>query len=641
MCDNKIIQKNQGGNLMYQQFDNGVANVMATLTSDSHRRANRHYFVLFREHLVKTDLPYSHQAALDWLSENEYAMPQWKFTRCRTAVFMLDDFLTNGKVTSIGRYPFDNAPKYVKLSSWSKSLLDSVLAKTAYTGNSKNFFRVAVAEFLFFLEEHGMKDPEEISVGHLAAYLRYMKKDRNNIACCRTYVRYVEEFLSELSPSPVFHILTQMKKIFSTIILDDLPNEQKNVFTKAIEAGISNAMPICGFLEAVQSEDDELAVNHYSFRTRRHYMGFCKSFGIFLLLNGLDFSPQLVRCWADYCGRKLAMYPRLIDYAAEPAQSTVKDDIKRLKIAPAQKNTTALPTWSNELLEKYIVDERRRGQAQSTLETQRYACLRFLCFLEQRDIASCEKITPDVLKDFNLYDHHVTPEGKKSYNSRIGRFLGFLGEQGLVPETLRLALPCKTAKKVAIVTTLDDDEVSLLYSKKDRAESPLDLRDVAIAMIILHTGLRAGDVASLKYSDISWKNRTMSICQNKTGKALILPMPITVGNCIYRYLTQGRHKSESDYVFLSSKAPYSKLRSSACAAAIKRMLCAGAQEKKGYGSRIVRKTFASRMLKSGNSAESIANMLGHDGIHTVMTYLSTDDERMSLCAISAGKVVQA
>jgi site-specific recombinase XerD len=211
----------------------------------------------------------------------------------------------------------------------------------------------------------------------------------------------------------------------------------------------------------------------------------------------------------------------------------------------------------------------------------------------------------------------------------------------LVPENLRFALPCKIAKKVAIITTLNDNEVSLLYSAKDRAESPLELRDAAIAMIILRMGFRAGDITSLKFYDISLKNRTISISQNKTRKPLVLPMPIMVGNCIYRYLTQGRPKSESDFVFLSSKAPYSKLKSSACADAIKRMLYADVKVKQGHGSRIVRKTFASRMLKTGNSADSIANMLGHDGIHTVMKYLSTDDERMCLCAIPAGKLVQA
>jgi site-specific recombinase XerD len=435
--------------------------------------------------------------------------------------------------------------------------------------------------------------------------------------------------------------------------LDDLPDEQKNVFAEAIMAGESGALPIDDYFETIQREDDKLVALRYSDSTRRKYSNFCESLGLFLLLNKLDFSPQLARCWADHCGRKLIMYSQLADRYSVPqhaekgrqsALTSVQGNMmflpKQPKLTSGQKNMARLPEWSRELLERYIFDEQRRGQEQSSLETERYACLKFLRFLEQHHVTSCENITSEVLREFNLTDYHVTPEGKKGYNSRIGRFLEFLGEQALVPKTLRFALPCKIAKKVVTVKTLNESEVSSLYTKKDEAESPLALRDAAMVMIALQMGLRAGDIANLKYSDISWRNRTVSFSQGKTKKSLLLPMPVMVGNCIYRYMTKGRPRSESDLVFLSNKAPYSKLKSSACADAINRILYTDTKSEHRYGSRILRKTFASRMLKSGNSADTIANLLGHDGIHTVMTYLSTDDEKMRMCAIPAEKVTR-
>ncbi len=117
-------------------------------------------------------------------------------------------------------------------------------------------------------------------------------------------------------------------------------------------------------------------------------------------------------------------------------------------------------------------------------------------------------------------------------------------------------------------------------------------------------------------------------------------MPIIVGNCIYNYLVKGRPHFESDYIFLSLKAPFSKLTSASCADATKRILFGCTGVNRGYGSRILRKTFASMILKSGNTVDAIANLLGHDGTHTVMTYLSTDDVKMRMCSIPAGKVVR-
>jgi site-specific recombinase XerD len=467
-----------------------------------------------------------------------------------------------------------------------------------------------------------------------------MKESRNNIGCNKSYIRYVGVFLSKILESAALCALAQKcRRLSSVVILDDLPGEQKNAFSDAITFGKIDAISISEFFEVVRCEDEKLANLRYSDSTRKKYLDFCKSFGLFLLLNELDFSPQLIKCWANYCGRDMIVYPKLMEYP----QKSENSKVNTIMYVPSKHTSiqmNILPNWSRELLEQYTIDERSRGQAESTLETHKYAYLRFFQFLEQRAVTSCENITPEVLKAFNLADQHSTPQGKKSYNSRIGRFLAFLGERGLVSETLRLALPCKVAKKVSIIKTLNDDEVSTLYFAKDDAESPLSLRDAAIVIIILRMGLRAGDVTSLTYRDISWENRFISISQNKTTKSLLLPMPVMVGNCIYRYLAKGRPMSELEYIFLSHKAPYAKLHSSACADAIKRMLCGSVKSGQGYGSRIVRKTFASRLLKSGNSADSIANLLGHDGNHTVMTYLSTDDEKMRMCALPAGKVAQ-
>jgi len=456
---------------MYQQFDDGVTKVLSSLKNTSYKAINRRYLALFRKYLIQNALLYSHGAALEWLSENEHVWVQSKFIVCRTAIFKLNDVFTNGAITSTRHYPYNNVPKYVKLSAWSKELLNLSLSKTTYVGSGKKQFRTAIATFLFFLEEHGIKSRDEISVNHLVDYLRFMKQTYENDVVRRNNIRYVRVFLSKILSHGVFQLLTKRQGTSSIVFLNDLPDSQKGLFIEAIEAGKTNSVPIDEFYESLQKKDKILTSLCYSHETRRIYSGFWKALCLFILLNRLDYSPQIARCWASYCGReRVASY--VIHHRYEQPEFT-----------SAQKKMASLPKWSRELLEQYILDEQSRGQERSTLETQRYACLRFLKFLDWRDITLCEAITPEVLQEFHSTDVHATPEGKKGYNSRIGRFLDFLGEQGLVSKTLRLALPCKIAKRIAIVKILNEAEVSLLYSAKDKAESPIALRDAAMSMI--------------------------------------------------------------------------------------------------------------------------------------------------------------
>jgi len=52
-----------------------------------------------------------------------------------------------------------------------------------------------------------------------------------------------------------------------------------------------------------------------------------------------------------------------------------------------------------------------------------------------------------------------------------------------------------------------------------------------------------------------------------------------------------------------------------------------------HGFHVTRKTFASKLLATGNPVTTIAAALGHVGANSVNEYLSTDEDKMRLCAI--------
>jgi integrase len=259
----------------------------------------------------------------------------------------------------------------------------------------------------------------------------------------------------------------------------------------------------------------------------------------------------------------------------------------------------------------------------------RSSCLRFLKFLDRKDIHSCSAVKPEIIKEFHISDLHSTPEGRNAYSTRIRLFLEYLADLGYVPETLQLALTTECAQKTQIVQILSEEEIESINNYKAAAKNPIELRSTAIVLIGLRMGLRASDVTGIKMTDISWHERTISVQQQKTNRFVKLPMPVEVGNSLYTYINNGRPRATTNYVFIAHRVPYNKMENSCCRRALIKMLA-----KNICGFHITRKTFASRMLKTRTGIETIADSLRHNGTSTVLKYLATDSDTMRQCSLT-------
>ena len=158
----------------------------------------------------------------------------------------------------------------------------------------------------------------------------------------------------------------------------------------------------------------------------------------------------------------------------------------------------------------------------------------------------------------------------------------------------------------------------------------LGLRNRAIALLGLKMGLRGSDITSLRFSQINWDQQSIRFCQEKTDVGKNLPMPTEVGNAIYRYVTEGRPQSRSNYIFITHKAPYIKIGRSVCGKIIKKAF----PDKQGTGFHITRKTFATDRFRNNCGYHDVACLLGHSSTETVHKYISLDEERMRKCPIS-------
>jgi integrase len=157
-------------------------------------------------------------------------------------------------------------------------------------------------------------------------------------------------------------------------------------------------------------------------------------------------------------------------------------------------------------------------------------------------------------------------------------------------------------------------------------------RDYAMARCLLDMGLRAGEVAAIQLDDLNWREGTLTVCHSKSRRADVLPLPVSTGRAIVRYVRDTRPKSSSRALFVRHRAPHgSPITAKLVCLAIRR-----AFESCGLtrymGTHVLRHTAAVRMRCAGASLKEIADILRHRSLDTTMIYSKVDLPKLAAVA---------
>jgi len=192
----------------------------------------------------------------------------------------------------------------------------------------------------------------------------------------------------------------------------------------------------------------------------------------------------------------------------------------------------------------------------------------------------------------------------------------------------------ETRKNVQYLTP---EEIQKVKGTLADGENPL--RDKAIGMLALYTGLRGCDIAGMTLDSIDWDRDLIHIRQQKTEFPLELPLTAVVGNAIYDYLTSERPHTESRYLFVSQNKPYKRLKNGSMGnVAVRIFKAAGIRQLKGdrKGFHIFRHHLATALLGNGIPQPVISRTLGHTSPDSLEAYLSADFPHLKECSINIG-----
>lgn len=153
------------------------------------------------------------------------------------------------------------------------------------------------------------------------------------------------------------------------------------------------------------------------------------------------------------------------------------------------------------------------------------------------------------------------------------------------------------------------------------------IRDRAVLLLLTRLGLRAGDVAALKLSDLSFETATIKV-SGKGYREVRLPLPQDVGEALLEYLRVGRPQIESEYVFLRAVAPYGVFGERGPGHAISQIARTALRradiQRNRRGAHVFRHTAARAMLRADVGMERIAEVLRHRSIETTGIYAKVD-----------------
>ncbi len=264
----------------------------------------------------------------------------------------------------------------------------------------------------------------------------------------------------------------------------------------------------------------------------------------------------------------------------------------------------------------YLQHMYRRNCRPNTICSTASCLVLFLVFIKQSRKEHLELI---IRPDLEAFVEHEQDRGLKPNTIRfrlqnLYAFFRYLVKENIMgPELLerkiRLRIPQSLPK--AICTP----DIKRLLSVIDRTQ------DWAIILTLLRTGMRIGELLSLRINDVDLAERTIKIYQgekNSIGRVVYLSNDA----CAVLDLWLQQRNPRKSYLFYGRSGPLGY--TGARGRFIKYLEKAGLAGK-GYTLHCLRHTFATDLLNAGMRLECLQHLLGHSNIEVTRIYARLTD----------------
>lgn len=259
----------------------------------------------------------------------------------------------------------------------------------------------------------------------------------------------------------------------------------------------------------------------------------------------------------------------------------------------------------------------------------------FLEYMKQNKITKVSQISYDNVRSYlsYLYTRNLSKNSVSRNLSAVRTFFKWLFKEGKIEDNPML-LVTSPKKDKKLPTYLNYEDIEKILKIPD-INTALGKRDSAILEMLYSTGIRVGELVSIKLSDISFHNCMISVFGKGSKERNVL-----FGDILYSklklYIDAGRNEllknKQSEFLFLNHHG--NPLTERGIEDILNRVIRKGDLDFSIHP-HMLRHTFATHMLDNGADLKVVQELLGHENLSTTQVYTHVSNERLRRVYLSA------
>ena len=269
----------------------------------------------------------------------------------------------------------------------------------------------------------------------------------------------------------------------------------------------------------------------------------------------------------------------------------------------------------------FVAAQQERGwRSATTRRVGRSRIERFLEHLESRCVA-LQDLTAD---DIDGFLAAMAPRwGRPSVAVAawaLRRWLDYAGQVGWVRPGRSAAVQAPPRYRLEGLPLGPTWETVGRMLSATAGDTPQQVRDYAILLMLAVYGLRSGELRRLRLDDIDWRRDRICFQRSKSGRWDAAPLQPAVGEALARYLTQTRPATAERVLFLTVVPPYRPLSAPGLASLVASRYPADERPEHGRGPHGLRHACARHLVESGHSFKAVGDLLGHRSPESTAIY---------------------
>jgi integrase/recombinase XerD len=298
----------------------------------------------------------------------------------------------------------------------------------------------------------------------------------------------------------------------------------------------------------------------------------------------------------------------------EPHLPNEREQYRRRLLAEISSLTVA----DKDHLKRYILHKFRNNCKRNTIRVAFTSTVKFLKFIESLRHSNLETLRRCDIEAFVEFeqDRGMSAATLSTRLVSLYAFMRFLADEGVMSRQL-LKRKIHIKQPIKLPKSIEPDDEERILAQIDK------VRDKAMILLLLRTGMRIGELLKTTMQDISLEEQLIRIYESeKTGTGRVVYFSNDAAEALYQWLMKRDYWKKHLFHGPRDKA----ISYEAARAIFKKYVDQAGLAHKGISLHWLRHTYATRLLNAGMRLEVLRDLLGHHNLEQTRRYANLTDK---------------